>query len=77
MARPRTRLVTEQYVPTPKPRQLPFLIRFIWFATFGWWLGLAWACVCLLFTLLGGFLAWPIMERLWSAVPTLLWLERH
>ena len=46
MARPRTRLVTEQYVPTPAPRQLPFLIRLTWFLLIGWWLGGAW----LLFT---------------------------
>ena len=77
MARTRTRLVTEQYVPTPRPRQLPFLIRFIWFAVFGWWLGGAWLLLTICLAPLMGLLFAPEVGKMWRFGMTLLTLERN
>lgn len=38
---------TNIYMPVNRPKQLPFLVRAIWFLLFGWWIALAWITVAI------------------------------
>ena len=73
----RTKLVTERYVPNPKPRQLPFPIRLTWFLLIGWWLGGAWLLLTICLAPLVGLIASNIIGGMWRAGMTMLTLQRY
>lgn len=39
---------THVYITAPKPKQLPFLVRAVWFIFFGWYFALAWITVAII-----------------------------
>lgn len=43
---------TNIYMPASQPKQLPFLVRAVWFIFFGWYLALIWITVAIMFAAL-------------------------
>lgn len=60
-----------------QPRQLPFLIRFVWFCLVGWWLGGAWLALTIILTPLVGIIAAPELGKMYRAAGTLLTLKQY
>ncbi len=69
---PRRRDDDVAYIYDDELRQLPSLVRMVWFVAFGWWLGLIW--IVLIFISCFGIITWfliPDLVRNLSAVVTL------